>query len=88
MGHIHKDIDAHFSYLSQLIKKKNTYALLDLMKAFMDSLKTIFEFVQEVVHFEAYIVDFHRDGVNKIEGLEELHLLEFNVKEDEDDIGW
>ena len=37
VGHTHKDIDVHFSYLSKLLKMKNTYVLADLMKAFMDS---------------------------------------------------
>ena len=37
VGHTHEDIDAHFSYLSKLMKMKNTYMLADLMKAFMDS---------------------------------------------------
>ena len=37
VGHTHDDIDAHFSYLSKLLKMKNTYVLSDLMKAFMDS---------------------------------------------------
>jgi hypothetical protein len=37
VGHTHKDIDAYFSYLSKLLKQKNTYVLADLMKAFMDS---------------------------------------------------
>ena len=40
VGHTHEDIDAHFSYLSKLIKRKNTYVVADLMKAFMDSPKT------------------------------------------------
>ena len=37
VGHSHEDINAHFSYLSKLLKMKNTYVLADLMKAFMDS---------------------------------------------------
>ena len=37
VGHTHEDIDEHFSYLSKLLKMKNTYVLADLMKAFMDS---------------------------------------------------
>ena len=37
VGHTLEDIDAHFSYLSKLLKMKNTNVLLDLMKAFMDS---------------------------------------------------
>jgi hypothetical protein len=44
----HEDIDAYFSYLSKLLKQKNTYVLADLMKAFMDSQKSavfILEFV-------------------------------------------
>ena len=36
VGHTHEDIDAHFSYLSKLLKMKNTYFLVDLMKAFMN----------------------------------------------------
>ena len=40
VGHTHEDINAHFSYLSKLLKMKNTYVLADLMKAFMDSQKT------------------------------------------------
>ena len=37
VGHIHEDINVHFSYLSKLLEMKNTYVLADLMKAFMDS---------------------------------------------------
>ena len=37
VDHTHKDIDVHFSYLSKLLKMKNTYILASLMKAFMDS---------------------------------------------------
>ena len=37
VSHTHEDIDMHFSYLSKLLKMKNTYILVDLMKAFMDS---------------------------------------------------
>ena len=37
VGHIHEDINTYFSYLSKLLKMKNTYVLADLMKAFMDS---------------------------------------------------
>jgi hypothetical protein len=34
--HTHEDLDAYFSYLSKLLKQKNTYVFADLMKAFMD----------------------------------------------------
>ena len=91
MGHTHEDIDAHFSYLSKLIKRKNTYVLGDLMKAFMDSQKTVAfipEFVQEVADFKSYVKDFHHDGVNKIVGLGDKHLFKFYVEEDGDDRGW
>ena len=57
VGHIHEDIDTHFSYLSKLLKMKNTYVLSDLMKAFMDSQKTtafILELVQEVADFKKF----------------------------------
>jgi len=92
VDHTHKDIDAHFSYLSKLIKRKNTYVLADLMKAFMDSQKTvvfILEFAQEVANFKSYIKDFHHewmnDGINKIVGLSDKHLFKFYVEEDGDD---
>ena len=58
VGHTHKDIDAHFSYLSKLLKMKNTYMLADLMKTFMDSQKTtafILELVQEVADFKKFL---------------------------------
>ena len=58
VDHTHEDIDAHFSYLSKLLKMKNIYVLADLMKAFMDSQKTtafIPELVQEVVDFKKFL---------------------------------
>lgn len=48
VGHTDKDIDAHFSYLSKLIKKKKTYVFADLMKPFMDSQKPV-AFIPEFV---------------------------------------
>jgi hypothetical protein len=68
--HTHEDIDAYFSYLSKLLKRRNTYVLADLMKVFMDSQKTmafmdsqktvafIPEVVQEVADFKKYVKDF------------------------------
>ena len=32
VGHTHEDINAHFSYLSKLLKMKNMYVLADLMR--------------------------------------------------------
>lgn len=91
VGHTHEDIDAHFSHLSKLIKRKNTYCLADLMKAFMDSQKTVAfipEVVQEVADFKSYVADFHHDGGNAIEGHSEMHLFKFYVVEDGEDAGW
>ena len=67
VGHTHEDIDAHFSYLSKLLKMKNTYVLADLMKAFMDSQKTtafILELVQEVADFKKFLHGYQHDGAN------------------------
>jgi hypothetical protein len=78
VGHTHEDIDAYFSYLSKLLKQKNTYVLADFMKAFMDSQKSavfIPELVQEVAYFKSYMRDFHHDGTNKLSGLGEMHLF-------------
>ena len=57
-GHTHEDIDVHFSYLSKLLKMKNTYVLADLMKTFMDSQKTtafIPKLVQEFADFKKFL---------------------------------
>ena len=67
VGHTHEDIDAHFSYLSKLLKMKNTYVLADLMKAFMDSQKTtafIPKLVQEVADFKKFLQSYEHDGAN------------------------
>jgi hypothetical protein len=91
VGHTHEDIDAYFNYLSKLLKKRNTYVLADLMKAFMDSQKTvafITEVVQEVADFKKYVKDFHHDGVNALTGLGEMHIFKFFMEADGDDRGW
>ena len=90
VGHIHEDIDAHFSYLSKLLKMKNTYVLVDLMKAFMDSQKTtaiILELVQEVADFKKFLYGYQQDGANKLIGLGEMHLFKFYIEEKGDDMG-
>ena len=91
VGHTHEDIDAHFSYLSKLLKMKNTYVLADLMKAFIDSQKTtafIPELVQEVADFKKFLHGYQHDGANKLIGLGEMHLFKFYVEEKGDDMGW
>jgi hypothetical protein len=70
---------------------RNTYVLADLMKAFMDSQKTmafILEVVQEVVDFKKYVKNFHHDGANSLIGLGDMYLFKFYVEEDGDDWGW
>ena len=91
VGHTHEDIDGHFSYLSKLLKMKNTYVLADLMKAFMDSQKTTAfmpELVQEVANFKKFLNGYQHDGANKLIGLGEMHLFKFYVEEKGDDMGW
>ena len=91
VGHTHEDIDAHFSYLSKLLKMKNTYVLANLMKAFVDSQKTtafIPELVQEVADFKKFLHGYQNDGANKLIGLGEMHLFKFYVEEKGYDMGW
>ena len=91
VSHTHEDIDVHFSYLSKLLKMKNTYVLADLMKAFMDSQKTtafIPELVQEVADFKKFLHGYHHDGANKLIGLGEMHLFKFYVEKKGDDMDW
>ena len=82
VGHTHKDIDTHFSYLSKLLKTKNTYILIDLMKAFMDSQKTIAfipELIQEVADFKTFLYGYQYGDANKIIGLGEMHVIKYIV---------
>ena len=91
VGHTHEGIDAHFSYLSKLLKMKNTYVLANLMKAFMDSQKTtafIPELVQKVADFKKFLYNYKHNGANKLIGLGEMHLFKFYVEENGDDMGW
>ena len=91
VSHTHEDIDAHFSYLSKLLKMKNTYVLADLMKAFIDSQKTtafIPELVQKVANFKKFLHGYKHDGANKLIGLREMHLFKFYVEENGNDMGW
>ena len=91
VGYTHEDIDAHFSYLSKLLKMKNMYVLVDLMKAFMDSQKTtafIPELVQEVADFKKFLYGYQHDGANKLIGLGEMHLFKFYVEEKGDNMDW
>ena len=91
VGHTHEDIDAHFSYLSKLLKMKNTYVLANLMKVFIDSQKmTAFipELVQEVADFKKFLQGYQHDGANKLIGLGEMHLFKFYVEKKGNDMGW
>ena len=91
VGHTHEGIDAHFSYLSKLLKMKNTYVLSDLMKAFMDSQKTtafILELVQEVADFKKFLQGYQHNDANKLIRLGEMHLFKFYVEEKGDNLGW
>ena len=70
---------------------KNTYVLVDLMKAFMDSQKTttfIPELVQEVADFKKFIYGYEYNGANKLIGLRKMHLLKFYVEENGDNMDW
>ena len=91
VNHTQKDIDAHFSNLSKLLKMKNMYVLADLMKVFMDSLKTtafIPELIQEVANFKKFLQGYQHDSANKLIGLREMHLFKFYIEEKGDDMDW
>ena len=79
VGLTHEDINAHFSYLSKLLKMKNMYVLADLMKAFMDFQKTtafIPELMQEVANFKKFLHGYQYNGVNKLIRLGKMCKLE------------
>ena len=86
VGHTHEDIDAYFSHFSKVLKNKNTFVLVDLMKAFMQSQDLSFmpEFIQEVVDFKSFIHGYQSSGATSLIGLEEMHLFKFYGNND----GW
>ena len=58
VDHTHEDIDAHFSYLSKVLKMENTYMLAHFIKAFIDLQKAsafILELVREVADFKKFL---------------------------------
>ena len=60
VGYTHEDIDAYFSHLSKALKSRNTFVVVDLMKAFMESQELLFipEFIQEVEDFKSFVKDY------------------------------
>lgn len=71
----------------KLLRKKNTYILADLIKAFMDSQKTqtfVPEFIYRVIDFKSYVKPFYHNNKNTIVGLHDMHLFKLFV----DDNGW
>ena len=72
VNYTHENINAYLNYLSKLLKMKNTYVLVDLIKAFMDSQKTttfIPELVQEVVDFKKFLYGYQNNGANIPKGV-------------------
>ena len=86
VGHTHEDIDAYFSHLLKALKRKNTFVLVNLMKAFMQSQDMSFmpEFIQEVADFKSFFQGYQSSGAAHLIGLGEIHLFKFYV----DDDGW
>jgi hypothetical protein len=82
VGHTHEDIDGYFSYVSNVLRRSNTFVLADLMKHFMESQKLSFmpHVVQEVADFKSYIKGY----VRPLEGIKDKHIFRFFVDSD----GW
>ena len=81
IGHMHEDIDAYFSHLLKALKRKNTFVLTDLMKAFMQSqdLSFMSEFIQEVADFKSFIHGYQSNGAARLIGLGEMHLFKWTM---------
>lgn len=91
MDYTYEDINVQFSYLLKHITWMNIFCLADLMKALMDSQETmvfISKFAQEVANFKSYVKNFNHDGLNKIVGPSDMHLIKFYVEEKGDVMGW
>jgi hypothetical protein len=82
VGHTHEDIDGYFSYVSDVLRKNNTFVLADLMKHFMDSQKLRFmpHVVQEVADFKSFVKSY----ALPLEGMKDMHIFRFFV----DRAGW
>ena len=73
VDHTHEDIDGYFSYVSNILRRSNTFVLDDLMKHFMESQKLSFmpHVVQEVADFKSYIKGY----VRPLEGMKDMHIF-------------
>jgi hypothetical protein len=82
VGHIHEDIDGYFSYVSDVLRKNNTFVLADLMKHFMDSQKLRFmpHVMQEVADFKSFVKSY----ALPLEGMKDMHIFRFFI----DRAGW
>jgi hypothetical protein len=82
VGHTHEDIDGYFSYVSDVLRKNNTFVLTDLMKYFMDSQKLRFmpHVVQEVADFKSFVKSY----ALPLEGMKDMYIFRFFV----DRAGW
>jgi hypothetical protein len=82
VGHTHEDINGYFSYVSDVLRKNNTFVLTDLMKHFMDSQKLRFmpHVVQEVADFKSFVKSY----ALPLEGMKDMHIFRFFV----DRAGW
>jgi hypothetical protein len=82
VGHTHEDIYGYFSYVSDVLRKNNTFVLADLMKHFMDSQKLRFipHVVQEVTDFKNFVKSY----ALPLEGMKDMHIFRFFVDRD----GW
>jgi hypothetical protein len=80
--HTHENIDGYFSYVSDVLRKNNTFVLADLMKHFMDSQKLRFmpHVVQEVADFKSFVKSY----ALPLEGMKDMHIFRFFV----DRAGW
>ncbi len=68
VGHIHEDIDKSFGYLSKNLTKQNNYALVDLMKTFM-----------EIPDFKSWVQGYMKDGPMVLVKHMNTHLFLFFV---------
>jgi hypothetical protein len=57
VGHMHKDINGSFGYLSKTWHEQNTYILANLMQGFMISQywPFVLQFIQEILNFKSWV---------------------------------
>jgi hypothetical protein len=77
--HTHEDIDRSFGYLSNKLKEKNNYVIVDSMKIFMFSQDRPFipQFIQDILDFKFWVNGYLNNGFDIFISHTKMHFFGF-----------